>query len=172
MSNIINESNWKIEKGSIYKIVSDSTDKIYIGSTVKSLEERLEVHENSYESWFNRDFENGYLSSFEILKYGDYKILLIEEYPCSSNQELLKREGYYQLNSYSLCVNILIAGKKQHIFKDFKLDTNYICSCGKKIRNNYKTRRYHAKSELHKLKIRESHLEMIKTNPKFEVIDV
>jgi hypothetical protein len=161
-----------MDKGNIYKIVSDSTDKIYIGSTVKSLEERLEEHENNYEFWFNKEFKSGYVSSFEILKYGDYKIILIEEYPCSSYKELLKREGYYQLSSYSLCVNILIAGKKQHTFKKFKLDTNYICSCGMKMKNTYKTRRYHAKSELHKLKIRESHLEMIKTNPKFEVIDV
>jgi hypothetical protein len=161
-----------MDKGNIYKIVSDRTDKIYIGSTVKSLEERLEEHENDYELWFNREFENGYVSSFEILKYGDYKIILIEEYPCSSYKQLLKREGYYQLSSYSLCVNILIAGKKQHTFKKFKLDTNYICSCGMKMKNTYKTRRYHAKSELHKLKIRESHLEMIKTNPKFEVIDI
>ena len=161
-----------MDKGNIYKIVSDSTDKIYIGSTVKSLEERLEEHENDYELWFNKEFKSGYISSFEILKYGDYKIILIEEYPCSSYKELLKREGYYQLSSYSLCVNILIAGKKQHIFKNFKLDTNYICSCGMKMKNTYKTRRYHAKSELHKLKIRESHLEMIKTNPKFEVIVV
>jgi hypothetical protein len=161
-----------MDKGNIYKIVSDRTDKIYIGSTVKSLEERLEEHENDYELWFNKEFKSGYISSFEILKYGDYKIILIEEYPCSSYKELLKREGYYQLSSYSLCVNILIAGKKQHIFKNFKLDTNYICSCGMKMKNTYKTRRYHAKSELHKLKIRESHLEMIKTNPKFEVIDI
>ena len=161
-----------MDKGNIYKIVSDSTDKIYIGSTVKSLEERLEEHENDYELWFNKEFKSGYISSFEILKYGDYKIILIEEYPCSSYKELLKREGYYQLSSYSSCVNILIAGKKQHTFKKFKLDTTYICSCGIKMKNTYKTRRYHAKSESHKLKIRESHLEMIKKNPKFEVIDV
>jgi hypothetical protein len=102
-----------MDKGNIYKIVSDSTDKIYIGSTVKSLEERLEEHENDYELWFNKEFKSGYISSFEILKYGDYKIILIEEYPCSSYKELLKREGYYQLSSYSLCVNILIAGKKR-----------------------------------------------------------
>jgi len=158
-----------MEKGNIYKIVSDSTDKIYIGSTVKSLEKRLEEHENSYEIWFSRDFVSGYMSSFEILKYGDYKIILIEEYPCSSYQELLKREGYYQLISYSLCVNILIAGKKQQNFKEFNLDKNYICSCGRKIKNNYKTRRHHTKSESHKFKINESHIKMIKINPKFEV---
>ena len=165
------ETNYKIEKGIIYKIVSDSTDRIYIGSTLKSLEERLEGHESSYENWFYRELKTGYLSSFEILKYGDYKIILIEEYPCSSYQELLQREGYHQLNNYSLCVNILVAGQKQHNFKEYKLDSHYTCPCGRKMRNNYKTRRHHVKSEIHKLIIRETHLEMIKNNPKFAVIE-
>jgi predicted GIY-YIG superfamily endonuclease len=60
-----------MDKGNIYKIVSDSTDKIYIGSTVKTLEKRLEYHENSYEIWYHKDFRRGYCTSFEILKYGD-----------------------------------------------------------------------------------------------------
>jgi hypothetical protein len=30
-----------MDKGNIYKIVSDSTDKIYIGSTVKTLEKQI-----------------------------------------------------------------------------------------------------------------------------------
>ena len=157
---------------SVYKLVSDKTDKIYIGSTVKSLEERLEEHENDYEKWINTGFQNGYISSFEILKYGDYKIILIEEVKdCLSYKDLHTREGYYQLKNYSLCVNIFIAGRKEHVFKNFKLDTNYICSCGIKIKNRYSIRFHHAKSELHRLKINDLHLEMIKSNPKFEVIE-
>jgi hypothetical protein len=134
-----------MESGKIYKIISDSTDKIYIGSTVKPLKERLEEHEECYALWVSSEFESGYCTSFEIIKYGDYKIILFEEYPCFCRSELLKKEGCYQLENYSLCVNILIAGKKQLYFKNFKLDYNYICCCGIKIRNIYKTRRYHSK---------------------------
>ena len=65
-----------MESGRIYKIVSDKTDKIYIGSTVQTIEERLNIHEESYINWINSDFKTGYLSSFELLKYGDYKIIL------------------------------------------------------------------------------------------------
>jgi len=158
-----------MDSGKIYKIVSDSTDKIYIGSTVRTLEERLEGHEEHYEKWFNSDFKSGYCTSFEILKYGNYKILLLEDYPCSCTSELLKCEGKYQLQNYNFCVNIVIAGKKQLDFKNFKLEPIYICSCGKKMQNKYKTRRYHIKSETHKLKIKETHLEMINNNPKYEV---
>ena len=70
-----------MNSGRIYKIVSESTDKIYIGSTIRTVEERLELHEEQYETWFNTSFESGYCSSFEILKYGNYKIELLEEYP-------------------------------------------------------------------------------------------
>ena len=42
--------------GKIYKIVSDSTDKIYIGSTSRTLAERLELHETTYEKWVNCGF--------------------------------------------------------------------------------------------------------------------
>ena len=158
-----------MESGRIYKIVSDMTDKIYIGSTVKTLEERLEAHEDSYECWFNLEFKSGYCTSFEILKYGDYKILLLEEYPCSCRSELLKHEGNYQLKNYSLCVNIAIAGKKQLDFKIFELEPFYVCPCGNKMKNIYKTRRYHVKSKTHKFKIQEIHLDMIQSNPKYQV---
>jgi hypothetical protein len=59
-------------------------------------------------------------------------------------------------------------GKIYKIVSD-STDKIYICSCGKKMKNKYKTRRYHIKSETHKLKIKETHLEMIKYNPKYEV---
>ena len=98
----------------------------------------------------------------------DYKIVLIEEYPCSSYSELFKREGHYQLQNYSLCVNILIANKREQLFKNYRLDNDYICSCGKLIINTYKSRRSHAQSEQHKLKIKEVHL-MILKNPDFEI---
>ena len=158
-----------MKSGKIYKIISDSTCKIYVGSTVKTLEQHLEEHQENYANWFNSEFNGNYCTSFEILKYGDYKIELLEDYPCFFTRELLKLEGCYQLQNYSLCVNIVIAGKNQLDFKNFKFDDCYICSCGKKMRNKYKTRRYHTKSESHKLKIKEAHLKMIINNPKFEV---
>jgi hypothetical protein len=155
-----------MEKGNIYKIVSDSIDKIYIGSTVKSLEKRLEEHENSYEIWYHKDFRRGYCTSFEILKYGDYKIILIEEFPSSSIEELHKREGYYQMCNFFNCVNTNIAGGRDKSV-EINNDELYTCSCAKDIQINLKTRYKHIKSQKHKKKIKETHLEMIKINPKF-----
>jgi len=42
-----------MESGKIYKIISDSTDKIYIGSTVKTLDERLKEHEKDFLNFFS-----------------------------------------------------------------------------------------------------------------------
>ena len=37
------------------------------------------------------------------------------------------------------------------------------------MKNKYKTRRCHIKSVTHKIKIKELHLDMIKSNPKYEI---
>jgi hypothetical protein len=157
--------------GRIYKIISDSTDKIYIGSTKKTLEERLYSHEECYQTWFNSDFKSHYCSSFEILKYGDYQIILLEEINCTGYQELLKLEGLYQINNYNSCVNIKISSKKPHIFTFVELNKYYICSCGKRIQNIYKTRRLHSKTPTHKSLLEKIHLNMVKDNKRFELID-
>ena len=64
-------------KGYIYKITLNSTDRIYIGSTQKSLQTRLSQHESKYNIYLSG--ETNYLSSFEILRLGDFDIELIEE---------------------------------------------------------------------------------------------
>ena len=157
-----------MEFGRIYKIVSKSTDKIYIGSTIKTLEERLEIHEKEYVQWFNSDFKSYYCTSFEILKYGDYKIELLEECSYSYRNELLKIEGYYQLQNYYNCVNSCICIKRE---RKSNIDANefYTCYCGRQMKNKWKTRFHHVKTFLHKYIVKENHLDMIKTNPKFEI---
>ena len=49
-----------------YKITSTNTDKVYVGSTKKDINERLQNHEAQY-----RNFKDGkyhYITSFEILE--------------------------------------------------------------------------------------------------------
>jgi hypothetical protein len=80
-------------KGKIYKIVSDSTDKMYIGSTTQLLCQRYGDHKKSYNKFLSGEYH--FVSSFEILDKGDSQIFLIEKYPCSSNEELLSRERHW-----------------------------------------------------------------------------
>lgn len=89
--------------GKIYKIVSDSLGKCYIGSTTyKYLSKRFCNHKFEYKSYLNG--KRHYYTSFEILKESDCRIELIETYPCENNYELQKRERYYIQNTKN-CVN-------------------------------------------------------------------
>ena len=102
----MNKAN-KYRKGKIYSIRSDQTEDIYIGSTIKRLEKRLEVHEAHYKAFNNGTFH--YVASYELLKHANYKIELLERYPCDSEEELRRREGYFHKTVD--CVNMRIAGR-------------------------------------------------------------
>ena len=92
------------QKGKIYKIISNETDKVYIGSTCDYLSSRLGKHKYSYKKG------KTCTSSKEILKYADCEIELIEDFPCATKRELLDREGYY-IRITPNCVNVRIAGR-------------------------------------------------------------
>ena len=95
-------------KGKIYKIISDSCPLPYIGSTTSSLNYRFTKHCSRYKSWRNK--VSTYTCSFEILKYDDARIELIENYPCNSREELEKQEGSYIIIGKN-CVNKQKAGR-------------------------------------------------------------
>ena len=69
----------KYDNGKIYKIICD-TDDIYVGSTIQKLRRRLHRHICSPMK-----------STKNILKQNP-KIVLLEDYPCDSRRELLKKE--------------------------------------------------------------------------------
>lgn len=85
----------KYNDSKIYKICSSCTNDVYIGSTYdKTLARRMAQHKGNY-----RQFQNGkyhYVSSFEIIKYNDAHIVLIESYNCSNRDELRAREEYWR----------------------------------------------------------------------------
>jgi len=98
----------KYDNGKIYKIVDFTNGNIYIGSTVQTLTERLAQHKRDKRC-----------SSCDIIKNGDYDIILIENYPCQSKEELEARERYYILNTE--CVNLQIPGRtKKEYYEDNK----------------------------------------------------
>lgn len=92
----------KYENGKIYKIISLHTNKIYIGSTTEFyLSNRLSGHRTQY----NNQEKYYYCTSFEILDHGDYDIILIENWPCKSVNELRQREEYWREQFKDVCVN-------------------------------------------------------------------
>ena len=80
-------------QGKIYKIVDNTTDNIYIGSSCQNqLRKRLQQHVSDYKRYI--EGKKGNCTSFDIIKNGNYDIILIEEYPCMNKMQLHKRESY------------------------------------------------------------------------------
>ena len=94
----------KLDNGKIYKIVDNTNDNVYIGSTCKTLKYRLIEHKSAYKRFLNG--LHGNTKSFDIIKNGDCKIELLENCDIKTKQELLARERFYIQNNDSLNKNI------------------------------------------------------------------
>jgi hypothetical protein len=90
------------KNGKIYKIVSDQTDKIYVGSTICALSQWLAQYKQDVNKIKNNKKIN--VTSKLILQYYDAKIILIEIYFCNSKEEL-SREQYWQDHFKFIIVN-------------------------------------------------------------------
>ncbi len=89
-------------QGKIYKIVCNKTGLIYIGSTYRDLDKRLKEHVDDCKRYLDKK-TNHLISSIYVIISNDYKIELIENFPCQNRKELEKREYYYIDNSE--CIN-------------------------------------------------------------------
>lgn len=93
------------QQGKVYKIISDSTDKIYIGSTTNQyLSNRMALHRQQFRFWKEGQIKK-HTSSIKILKFANAKIVLIENYPCKSKEELLACEQKWIDYYKDICVN-------------------------------------------------------------------
>lgn len=90
-------------RGKIYMIKDQVNGKFYIGSTTQiTVQARLKSHELHYREWLNGKLN--YRTSFSIISNDDFKIRLLENYPCRNNTELRQREEYWKANMPT-CVN-------------------------------------------------------------------
>lgn len=96
------------QNGKIYRIVCLVTGKVYIGSTCEPiLARRLSGHVVNYKRY--KKGKQNHCTSFLILENENYRIELIENYPCANKDELHTREGYWIEKTN--CVNKRIAGR-------------------------------------------------------------
>jgi hypothetical protein len=136
----------KYQLGKIYKLTSEHTDKIYIGSTCKKLLcQRLAAHSSDYKLWGEGKGKN--ISSFELFELGSVQITLLEAYPCETKDELLAKERYWIEKYKDIIVNNRIPITNSEEKKEIK-------------KNYYKANKEHV-NETHK-KYREANKEKIK----------
>jgi hypothetical protein len=107
------------ENGKIYTIRSLQTDKYYIGSTCNPLYKRLGQHKSTYKKYITNNEKYHYITSFEVVKYEDCFIELLENYKCNSKDELNKREGELIRLYKDNVVNKEIAGRTK---KEWRVD--------------------------------------------------
>ena len=140
----------KYLQGKIYKLsVEGYHEGNYIGSTTKSLNERLSKHKSHYKQFKKR--MQYYISSFELYKYAELnnatvRIELLEIYPCRDKFELEQREGWHMDNYEGKLLNSKRAGindKKHVTVIHKKID----CECGGKYTSQHKSR--HEDSYIH-----------------------
>ena len=133
----------KYQNAKIYKIVTENSNQIYIGSTTESLKRRLQKHECAYRN------QNGDGSSNIILRQGGYSIQLIKDFPCNSRGELAREEGVY-IQSMD-CINLLVAGRtRQETLEAYykKHNKKLDCECGGKF--THQSKAIHLKTKKHK----------------------
>jgi hypothetical protein len=137
----------KYRNGKIYKIINDShPDLVYYGSTYKSLNRRFWSHKKDY----SRRSYNNKMTSFELLKYDDSKIVLCENYRCNNLRELLKRESEYILKNH--CVNKVIPYKEDSIRVEYNCD---LCNTLINIKSKQRHLRSFSHNQLKKKKLYE-----------------
>ena len=100
----------------IYSIRSHKTDKYYIGSTCSSLSKRFCEHKRKFQN--NLDGIYRYTSSFDIIKFDDAYIELLEDFKCDTKDQLLKREGELIRIHKDNIVNMRIEGRKYREYAD------------------------------------------------------
>ena len=128
----------------VYKIVDNVSDMLYVGSTCYSLEDRLKGHESTFKT-FQKGKKANCLTSFKILQNKDYRIELIENFPCENSKQLFEREGFYirkYKNDGLNIVNKTTLGltweeqrKKSHKTRTQKFN----CECGGKFTGQTKS---------------------------------
>lgn len=110
-------------KTKIYKIYSPSNPTLcYVGHTTQKLSDRMSDHIRKLKKWKETKSSSLHQTSFKILnEYEDYRIELIEYYPCNNVEEARRQEGVWirKLD----CVNKQIAGRTM---KEYKQDTKEI----------------------------------------------
>ena len=87
------------KNGKIYKIVCYDTGEVYVGSTVRDMEDRLYEHKKP----------SNVCCSKQIIDRNNYYIEILETYPCNNEFELKLKEGEYQKSMK--CINKVIAGR-------------------------------------------------------------
>ena len=149
--------------GRVYKIVCNTTNKQYIGSTIYPLKFRLQRHEKAFSGHLRDPNKVKYCASFDVLKENNYEIELLELNEYDTRYELLEHEKHYIQTLENVMNRYIPSRTKKQYYKDnienYKKkyqsikNTDYFkqrieCTCGKHYTKS--TKGQHLNTEYHK----------------------
>jgi len=103
--------------GKIYKIVCG--DLTYYGRTTQSLSQRFQDHKRSYKKWArNEGYE--YCASFPLFELGEPQMLLVEDAPNLTKNELHNLEYQYIANNDNINIHGKMKSDIHQCHVDFK----------------------------------------------------
>lgn len=92
--------------GFIYSIVCNETGKVYYGSTIQNVSNRIRNHNCNLKRWKEKEGKYDYCSSYEILDKNNYTVRTLETVEFENKTELLERERFYIENNE--CINLCL----------------------------------------------------------------
>jgi len=110
------------KNGKIYKITNNVNDLIYVGSTIQSLSQRYASHKSQSKTITNKKLHK----AFTEIGINNFKIELIENYPCNNKEELWNREKYWMKilntiqNGYNKLSSLLTKEERQQWGKEYR----------------------------------------------------
>ena len=116
--------NYKQSK--IYYIINYTTNLKYVGSTTnKYLSQRLQKHLSDYKKYLKGEKATP-ATSYKVLTNDNFEILLLENFPCNSKEELLRRERFFIESNE--CVNKLLPtrtnSERNEKYKQLRIEHN------------------------------------------------
>lgn len=120
----------RYQNAKVYKLVNDVDDEIYVGSTCLSLARRKSVHKCRAKT----NVRQRIYAHLNAVGWDHVRIVLIEDYPCNTKRDMVKREQFYidQLNP-SLNKNAAYVGEQNicphDLVVDFCRDCAGRCIC-------------------------------------------
>jgi len=120
----------KYANGKIYQILNTETDDVYVGSTCMDLHDRMKYHITAQSVKRARKL----YKLMKMIGSELFCIVLIENYPCETKDELRRREGHYIRSIGTL--NMCIAGRTKQEWKEENKE--HISQQGKEYREKAK----------------------------------
>ena len=105
----------KYSRAKIYKLVNSVNDKIYVGSTILTLPQRKAVHKTDAKKALKRPV----CKQLNEIGWTNVDIVLIENYPCSSMEELTARERKW-IDKLKPMLNHKLPGRTQAQYQAYR----------------------------------------------------